>query len=226
MAVNTSCFDVINGKVARISRIVANGTPDYANATGSVLMSCNVTVALDPQIKTGSTKEAIGSCVDKVLNSYHAPDSRTGLRAKVTFGELSLPILDIIGQAAVSTAGAGFYPATNCVAASQQDSILEVWFDLIHCDTPVLTSSVVTYGRLILPWCYGWQPASGLQVGPDFSPFEYNVTVKPNANFGVGPNKDVTLTGVAAGWDHFIYFDTTIPTPTTCAYVALPAAPP
>lgn len=224
MTVNTSCFDIINGKVARLSRIVANGTPDYANAVGSVLLGCNVQVQLDPQIKTGTTKEKEGSCVDKVVNSYVGPNQRTGLKAKVTFAEISLPILDILGQAAVSTAGAAFYPSTNCSVATARDLILEVWFDLIHCDLPVLTGGVVTYGRLILPWCYGWMPSSGINIGPDWAVHEYDVNVKPNANFGVGPAKDVTIAD-AAGWDQYIYFDTTIPSPSGCNYVALPAAP-
>lgn len=229
MAVDQQLWDILNGKKARISRLTANGTPDYANAKGSVELCCNFSVQLEPQIAAGTTLTKPGSCVDTPLNEYIGPDRRTGLKAKVQFGAFSWAIADVIGDAQVGTWGGAFYPDNICNAVANVNTCVELWCDLTYCGSPIQVGGVTVYGRLILPWTYGWKQSTGISFGTDFSAHEYEFTVRPNPNFGIGPTKDLTaltaMGGPVAGWDHMIYWDTAAVGACTTGYIALPAAP-
>lgn len=221
---------IIGACAVRISRLTADGTPDYANANGSVLLVGGISsFAHDFDIETGDDlveKDACGNLV--VVRKY--PDRVKRATFTLTLAKKDYRIDEILGVASLiesggDAVGMAVQAAAGCEPGSQGNGVvIELWSEQFDCadfaDSP--------YQRAVLPRAFlvpaGFSRESGVAL-PVFNGF-----AQPNGNFADGPWGDLDVIQ-ASGIDNWVYAElddddvaSGVDMPSPFAYVPMPAS--
>lgn len=206
----------------RISRLRANGTPDYQNTKGGFVLCGGIsTFAHDFEIEKGPDiyrEDACGNAC--IVRKY--PDRVKRATFTLTLCKDDYRIAEILGTAdAISSGGTvvgkAVMAAAGCAAPANPNGVaIELWSELWDCDA----QAAVPYMRSVLGRAYLTPKGYTKQAGESLPVYEGYATSNPN--FGHGPFSDLNLLVGMKPWLMVELNDTALP---TCAspidYVAL-----
>lgn len=196
---------IIGACAVRISRLTSDGTPDYDNANGSVLLVGGISsFEHDFDIEEGDDlveKDACGNLV--VVRKY--PDRVKRATFTLTLAKKDYRIDEILGVAqlvedAGDPVGMAVQAAAGCEPGSQGNGVvIELWSEQFDCADFVADAP---YQRAVLPRAFlvpaGFSRESGVAL-PVFNGF-----AQPNGNFDDGPWGDLDVMA-ASGIDNWVY---------------------
>jgi len=219
-------FSIIGVNAVRVSRTLADGSPDTGNPVGAFLLCGGVSkLTHDFNVEKGSSifaRDAAGNpCVnrkrpdDVTYTTFTLTMCRDDPRLHEIMGAGSSPLLTDLGNYPI---GYGVETSAACgTVSTRRGVIIELWSELFDCDAP---ASPYPYQRVVLPNCFltpkGFDRQDGLSL-PVFDGF--SVT---NPNIGNGPFDDFDLSEDVSGLCYFEFGDDALPTcDSPIDYVAL-----
>lgn len=217
---------IIGAVQVRAAKLVANGTPDFANPNGG-FMFCGGISAFehDFEIEEGASifEEDAGGRACVVRKRF---DRVTRATFKLTMCRQDYRFDEILGVATLVTSGGNpvgrvFKANTGCGTQTTPNPVsLELWSEQWDCDTAL---SGAPYMRSILPGCYltpaGYERKNGVSL-PVYNGF--SVT---NNNFGDGPFGDLDVLVGQTNWVYGEVDDVALPPCSApLAYVNIPGS--
>lgn len=216
---------IIGACAVRISRLTTDGTPDFNNANGSLVLAGGISsFEHDFEIETGDDlleKDACG--VPVVVRKY--PDIVKRVTFTLTVSKKSYELDEILNTGVAVTEGGNIVgmaveQAAGCEPGSQGNGVaIELWAEQFDCadfaDSP--------YQKVIIPRAFltpsGFSRESGIAL-PVYSGFG-----TANNNYGDGPfGEDDPLVGID-NWAYAEMDADDVPTmPDPFDYVAMPAS--
>lgn len=218
---------IIGANAVRISRLDADGTPDFDNPIGAFALCGGIsTFEHDYEIEEGAdifTEDAGGNaCVirkrqDRVkrvtftltmCKSDYRLDEILGVATSV----IETPGLNVVGRVVHAAQGCGTVDAGNGVA-------IELWSEQWDCDV----AAAAPYMRSVIPRAYlrpaGYTRENGVAL-PQYVGFGIS-----NNNFGDGPFGDLDLLTGETGWVYAELDDDALPTcPDPIGYIPTPSS--
>ena len=221
---------IVGVNAVRVSRLLADGTPDYSNPVGAFLVCGGVsTFEHDFETEEGSSIFERDAAGNACANRKRTDDIKyTTFTLTMCRDDPRLTEILLAGDAALLTdlgnypTGRGIRPASGCGTATTKVGVLiELWSELLDCDAP---AEPYPYLRAVLPRAYltpaGYTREDGLSLPV------YNGYAEVNPNVDNGPFDDFDLSEDLSEFCYFDFGDDALPTCTApLDYVALPAAP-
>ncbi len=210
----------------RISREVANGTPDFNNAKGSLCVSGGITkVTHGFEVEAGQKIFMRDSCGNPMVNVVQN-DIEKWVNGEITLCKDDYRIWEILGltsnivQAGGNVIGRAHQMAAACGVTARNPVSLELWVPQYDCDQ---LDSTYPYQRWIFTKAIFTSQGFDLDASPGLPKFLFKAF--NNANFGDGPFGDLDTLVTNAITDHALVVldDTAIP---TCSndYLATPSS--
>jgi hypothetical protein len=220
---------IIGVNAVRVSRLTADGTPDFGNDAGAFVMCGGVTTFEHSfETEAGSSifqRDAAGNtCVnrkrpdDVKWTTFTLTVCRRDPRFEEIILESNATLLTDLSDYPV---GIGIRAGGSCGETTTRTGVLiELWSELQDCDVP---ASPNPYQRLVLPRAY--LTPSGVSREDGVSLPVYTGFASANTNIGNGPFDDFDLTETVDDLIYFDFGDDELPTcETPLDYVALPAS--
>lgn len=220
---------IIGVNALRVSRLQADGTPDFGNDSGAFLLCGGIsTFEHDFEIEAGASIFIRDAAGNPCVNRKRPDDVKyTTFTITVCRGDARLAEILLEDQATLLTdatnypVGYGVRPGANCGQATTRNGVLiELWSELQDCDVPAEPNP---YVRTVLPRAFltpkGFTREEGTSL-PVFTGF-----CQPNTNIGNGPFDDFDLNEDVTDLCYFDFGDDGLPScATPLDYVALPAS--
>ncbi len=220
---------VIGANAVRFSRLTADGTPDFLNAVGGLVVCGGIsTFEFDFETEAGSSifvRDAAGNpCVNRKRRDdvKFTTFTLTMCRTDWRLTEIALEDgAELLTDDQDYPVGVGILTSRGCGEAATGNGVcIELWSELFDCDAP---AEPFPYVRTVLPKSFltpkGHRREDGVSL-PVYSGF--SVT---NANILNGPFDDFDVNGDLTNKAFFEFGDSALP---TCDpifdYVALPAS--
>lgn len=215
---------IMGACAVRISRLTADGTPDFSNPTGTVLLCGGINqFQHDYDKQTGADIYEEDACGNPVVVRKR-PDKTKRATFSLTLARSHYIIDEILGVAdAVTDAGQvvgrAITVAQGCGTGVQGNGVvIELWSEQWDCDV----AADPPYMRTVLPMAFltpkGFTRQNGVAL-PVYEGFS-----QPNANFGDGPWGDLDVLSPNENWALADVDDDTVPTcPDVFDYLAMPA---
>lgn len=193
---------IIGAQAVRVSRLTADGTPDFGNAIGAFMLCGGIsTFQHSFEVDQGADifqKDAAGNaCVIR-----KRPDQVKRASFTLTMCKDDYRLSEILGvaQSVIQTPGLNvvgrtFHAAAGCSAVAPNGVSIELWSEQWDCDSPL---SGAPYMKAILPRAFLTPAGFTRQDGVSLP--VYNGYATPNNNWGDGPFGDSDLLVGRTGW--------------------------
>lgn len=207
----------------RISRLVANGTPDYGNSTGALCIAGGVNkFKHDFEVEKGKEIFETDACGTPFV-IFKLDDITKWATFELTLGRFDDRLPEILGLGqrlgpAAAPYGHTIDAGAGCAPGAQKPVCIELWRQRRLCGTQLNPG----YKRVVLPFCK--LTPQGFDSDDSVALPVYAGQSFANANFLDGPNNDLDE---LVGQQNFVYAevldDDFCVEPSPYNYTALPA---
>lgn len=209
----------------RVTRLLADGSIDAANAQGTYVTDAFIEFSYTPELADGDSFEQ-KSATGRVCKRATFPDQLTGLDVSLQLCDLDAELLEILGvfpaviDDGTDTIGAVFGGGTDTTCASVITSpvALEVWTLAWSCNAQDGTNPYIRYTFPFLEWSLS---ADAYTITNDLAFITINGVARPNQNWPVTGRSDGASNGDYSNQLGGYELDVACPT-TACGYTATP----